>query len=170
MNDIIISVAEQSDAQEIYDVMQEVYDRLENKTLYVCDDLDYVKNHVSDEGMTVIARNKDGKIIGSFMFRYPGVSDDNLGRDIALDETELGKVVHMESAVVSPEYRGNELQLKMLQYAEKIIDTNKYKYFMSTVSPDNPASYRSLEKSGYELVKTKEKYGGLLRRIYLKKV
>ena len=80
----------------------------------------------------------------------------------------LDKVVHMESVAVLPEYRGYHLQEKMLRYAEECIDKKQYSYLLATVSPDNPASYHSFEKCGYALVMTKEKYGGLLRRIYEK--
>ncbi len=165
---ITIKVAVDEDAREIYDIMKEVYNKLKNKEIYVCDDLNYVKNQISNNGFAVVAKNKDGKIIGSFIFRFPGNSKDNLGRDIGLEESEMCKVVHMESTVVLPEYRGNGLQLKMLKYAENLIDKHNYKYFMATVSPDNPASYKSFEKNGYKLIIEKIKYNGLKRRIYLK--
>ena len=76
--------------------------------------------------------------------------------------------MHVESAVVASEYRGYALQGRMLQEAEHLIDRAKYSYLMATVSPENPASYKTLEKLGYELVLTKEKYGGLMRRLYIK--
>lgn len=169
-NDILFGLATKEDAKEIHELMEEVYEKLEDKSLYVCDGLEYVNTHISGEGFAVKACNYDGKIVGSFIFRYPGMQDDNLGRDIGLEEGELPKVVHMESAVVLPEYRGRGIQYKMLKYAEELIDKNQYKYFMATVSPNNPASYKSFEKNGYEIKLTKEKYDGLTRRIYLKKV
>lgn len=169
-DDIIFKVATMENADEIHNIMEEVYDRLEDKSLYVCDDMEYVKSHITTAGFAVIACNKNGKIVGSFIFRFPDMQEDNLGRDINLEEDKLSQVVHMESAVVLPEYRGKALQLKMLKYAEELIDKNKYKYFMATVSPENPASYKSFEKNGYKLILTKEKYNGLMRRIYLKEV
>lgn len=39
-NDFTIRVADGTDAQTIYDLMVEVYEQLENKSLYVCDDLE----------------------------------------------------------------------------------------------------------------------------------
>ncbi len=167
-NDIRYRLATTDDAQEISALMEEVYNRLENKSTYVCDSIEYIRDCLSGKGFGVVATDSQGKIIGSFIMRYPGYSEDNLGRDIGLSEDKLPSVVHMESAVVLPEYRGNGIQQKMLLYAEELIDTDKYRYFMSTVSPDNPASFRSLEKMGYRHILTKEKYGGLTRRIYLK--
>lgn len=168
--DIIFRVAVDGDATLIHGLMEEVYNRLEDKSIYVCDDLDYVKEHISNQGFVVVACNKDEEIVGSFIVRYPYQDEDNLEKDIDLPNNKLDEVVHMESSVVLPEYRGNGLQSKLLLYAERLIDKTKYHYFMATVSPENPASYKNLEKNKYKLVLTKEKYGGLIRRIYLKEV
>jgi len=169
-NNITLTTALPEQAEEIYNLMKNVYDRLDNKELYVCDAPEFVKAHIKDTGFTVIACNEASEIVACFMVRYPGMDEDNLGRDIGLDANRLNQVAHMESAVVLSEYRGLGLQVAMLQYAERAIDKSKYKYFMATVSPDNPWSYCSLERNGYELKLTKEKYGGLKRRIYLKKM
>ena len=167
-NNIILKVATIDNAVEIYSLMQEVYNRLENKSLYVCDNLEFVKAHIAKEGFIVIACHKGNKIVGNFLFRYPDMQADNLGRDIGLDDEKLKKVVHMESVAVLPEYRGNALQSEMLRYGEKLIDQNRYQYFLATVSLDNAASYTTFQKNGYKLIKVKEKYGGLQRGILLK--
>ena len=156
------------DAKVIYGIMLEAEAALEDKTLYVCDDYEYVERHLEAEGFAVVACNEEDTVVGVFLFRFPGNAEDNLGRDIGLLEEALDKVVHMESVAVLPEYRGYHLQEKMLRYAEEFIDKDKYSYLLATVSPSNPASYRSFENCGYSLVMTKEKYGGLLRRIYRK--
>lgn len=167
-NDILYRPATIDDAEAITSLMNEVYERLDDKSIYVCDSIDHVRSCLSENGFGVVAADNQGRIIGSFIMRYPAYSEDNLGRDIDLPDEELPFVVHMESAVVLPEYRGNNIQQKMLLYAEELIDKSKYRYFLSTVSPDNPASFRSLEKSGYKHILIKEKYNGLMRRIYMK--
>lgn len=167
-NDIMFRLATLCDIREISELMNEAYERLENKSIYVCDDTEHIKNCLSDKGFGVVAYTESGKIVGSFLMYYPGDSEDNLGRDIGLTEDELRKTVHMESAVVHPDYRGRGLQYRMLVYAEEMIDKSKYRYFLSTVSPENPASFRSLERNGYRHILTKEKYNGLIRRIYMK--
>jgi len=176
-NSLIIRKAELEDAEAIYGVMKKAEAALEDKSLYVCDDLDYVKEHIAASenngdrnGFGVVACDEKENIVGMFLIRYPGNAEDNLGKDIELSDAELLQVAHMESAAVLPEYRGNHLQEKMLKYAENLLDKKKYRYLMATVSPDNPASYLTFEKSDYQLVGTKEKYGGLLRRIYLKRI
>lgn len=156
-----------ADAAEISDIMQKVYGQLENKTLFVCDDAQVVEELIATAG-GVVACGADGRIAGSFLLRFPGEAEDNLGRDIGLPEEALCRVAHMESAVVLPRYRGRGLQKRMLDELEKRIDTDVYTYFLATVSPDNPASCKTFERAGYRHVMTKEKYGGLQRRIYLK--
>ena len=165
--EFIFRVAEAKDAQKIHNLMVEVYEQLENKSLYVCDDLAFVKRHISHEGFTVVACTKEDKIVGSLILRIPD-EEDNLGKDIGFSEEKCQSVIHVESAVVAPLYRGNALQRRMLQIAEAMIDRVKYSYLMATVSPENPASYKTLESLGYELIVTKEKYDGLMRRIYRK--
>lgn len=162
--------ADVKDADDIFDVMRRVTEALPDKSLYVCDDLEYVRTLLQTGGFGVVACNSSNEVIAIFLFRYPHMSEDNLGRDINLSEDQLDSVVHMDSAAVLPEYRGQHLQEKMLRYAEKLIDTSLYHYFLATVSPDNPASYLSLERNGYSHIITKEKYGGLQRRIYLKEI
>lgn len=170
-NEIVLRAAYPEDADSIAKLMLSVYEGLEDKSIYVCDDLDYVNKHIDGtEGLAVVACNRSNEIIGSFVLRYPRVSEDNLGRDISLAEDELDNVVHMETAVVAPEYRGRGIQRLMLEYAESLIDIHQYRIFLSTVSPDNPASYKTFERAGYQLILTKEKYGGLKRRIYMKRV
>ena len=165
-----IRVAKPSDAEKISKNMKLAYSLLEDKTIYVCDDLNYVKTQISNTGFAVVACANNGEIVGSFVCRFPGKDNSNLGKDIGMDEDKQLMVVHMESVVVLPKYRGHHLFLKMLFFAENHIDKNKYKYLMATVSPKNPASYLTFERAGYKLVITKEKYGGLLRNIYLKEI
>ena len=160
------------DAEEISRLMNRVYHGLSDKSIFVCDGIDFIRDCISgeDAGMGVVACAHDGSIVGSFILYFPHSNDDNLGKDIGLCEAELDRVVHIESAVVAEAYRGRGIQYEMLKYAEERLDRSRYGYCLATVSPDNPASFRSLEKNGYRHVITKEKYNGLLRRIYLKEI
>ncbi|MCI6731572.1 MAG: GNAT family N-acetyltransferase [Lachnospiraceae bacterium] len=163
-------IAEMKDAETVHQIMQRVHDLLEDPSLYVCDDLPYVKEQIAGKGFVVIAEDEQNRPAGIFLFQYPGNGPENLGRDIGLPETEWEHVVHLDSAAVLPEHRGQNLQYRMLRQGEELIDKTRYHHFLATVSPDNPASFRTLEKAGYSLMVTKEKYGGKMRRIYYKKM
>ncbi len=166
--DFLIRQATSEDAEEIYKVMQTVHSRLVDKSIYVCDSWEDVKAMLAEDGFGVVALDRKQKIVGCLLCKYPGDSQENLGRDVRLPKPELAKVVHAESAVVLEEYRGNSLQSKMLLAAERLIDKEKYRFLLATVSPENPASFKTLEQNGFQHIVTKEKYGGLLRRIYRK--
>ena len=169
--DVFCRRASASDAVEIHRLMLKAYEGLEDKSIFVCDGLEYIQSCIcGGKGFGIVACNNNNRIVGSFVLYYPFMGEDNLGRDIDLPIEELPKVVHMESAVVMSEYRGRGLQYEMLKYAEELLDRSKYRYCLATVSPDNPASFRSLEKNGYRHITTKEKYNGLIRRIYLKEI
>lgn len=166
----IFQIATQKQATEIHNLMTYVYEKVTDKDTFVCDDLLYVKKHICEDGFIVVAQ-KDREIVACLIVDFPGDGEENLGRDIGLEKEQLGQVVHMDSAVVHPAHRGCGLQSKMIAFAETIICEqmrSAKSYFLSTASPNNPASFKSLEKMGYVHVCTKEKYGGLVRRIYLK--
>ena len=166
--EITLRAAQPEDAPGIHRLMREAYNALTDKSLFVCDEESFIRSQLTDSGCGVVACSAAGQIVGSFVLRFPHDAPDNLGRDIGLSPEELTKVVHMESAAVAPAYQGNGLQRRMLKFAEETIDTTRYSIALVTVSPDNPASYKSFERAGYRLVLTKEKYGGLPRRIYMK--
>ncbi len=165
--DIKIRVANANDIDKIYNLMKSVYDELEDKSIYVHGDLNYVAKRVNNLGSAVVAEY-NGEVVGSLIYNYPANKKENYGVDINLPEDELDLVVTMENAAVSLEYRGNNLEYRMLDFVENMIDREKYKYFLATVSPINEASKKTLERLGYKIEKKVNKYGGLERYIYCK--
>lgn len=168
--DFLLKPAADGDAEQLHRLMRCVYGGLEDKRLYVCDDLAFVRAHIARHGFAVAACTEEGALAAVLICRFPMAEEDNLGRELGLSGEELLRVVHMESAAVAPAYRGNGLLSRMLRYAEERAGAGRFRYFMATASPDNPASCRSLEKNGYLPIKTVEKYGGLVRRVYCKKM
>ena len=158
-----------NDLYSIYSLMKHVYDDLEDKSLFVCDDIDFVKQQLTKTGFGVIAKANDN-IIGCLIVRFPGLEKDNLGYDIDINANELPKVAHIEAVVVDKNFRGNGLQQKMIEYAEQSLGSNKYYHLMATVSPENHASLKSFFNCNYTEILTKEKYGGLKRIILYKSV
>jgi len=179
------------EAYEIWSVMDICYQTLEHKEYFICDDLDYVKDILSGHGLGVVACDETGKIVGNLLVKYPGLSEENLGYDvfrkaedssddnsnssslyrecsIMLSEDNLMRVLHMDSASVLPEHRGHGLEHRMIAFAETLVDTSKYHYAFATVAPENTASLKSLEKNGYQVMVTKDKYGEFVRSVMMK--
>lgn len=163
---ITLRIAQKGDEIGIYEVMCRCSNALSDAETFVCDDIDFVKEHIENRGFICVATD-EGKIVSYFIFRFPGDDLDNLGNDAGLLKTEFRSVAHAESAGVLPDYRGKHLQREMLYFGIERIRKAGYKYIMATASPKNAASCKTLEKAGLSCVVTKEKYGGLIRNIYL---
>lgn len=175
-------IADISDIDTINQMMNQIYDGVTDKRLFVKTEPEVVSKIVSGDGFAVLAIDNNisdssssesisstiaKKVIGFVLMWYPGDDPENLGPDADLDESEWNKVAMVESAVVMPAARGHHLERRMIDFAEGCV-APEYKYLIATVSPYNPASYKSAESLGYKHVKTKEKYGGLDRRVYMK--
>ena len=175
MQHYTLRIATLDDALDIWSVMDICAKHLEHKEQFILDDLAYVKDILCGHGFAVVACDKTDKIVGNLLVKYPGITDENLGYDVFTDclhiplTTEnLSKVVHMDSASVHPNHRGHNLERLLIAYAETLIDISKHKYSFATVAPNNYASLKSLERNGYQVMVTKEKYHGLMRSIMMK--
>lgn len=194
MNDkYTLRIAALENACEIWKVMDFCAKSMEHKEHFICDDLDYVKDILLETGFGVVACDVNGEIVGNLLVKYPGLEEENLGYDvfvkaetpaykilnssvlpqdkkstILLNEKNLNRVLHMDSASVLPNHRGHRLESRMISYAETLVDTSKYHYAFATVAPENTASLKSLERSGYQVIVTKEKYGGVMRCVMMK--
>ncbi|AOM08961.1 MULTISPECIES: hypothetical protein [Bacillus cereus group] len=123
----------------------------------------------------------NGMMIGAFIekkliaFRallVPPIDDEHLGLDIGLPESELHRVIYQEISNVHPNCRGNGMQ-KIL--ANVIMDElqkedSKYDYVCCTVAPFNIPSLKDKFAQGMEIAALKEKYGGSLRYVLVKKL
>ena len=68
-------------------------------------------------------------------------------------------MVHMDTSVVHPAYRGQGLQRKMVQTAEKALSGRGEKILLCTVHPENQYSLRNMQTQGYSIRKRVEMYG-----------
>lgn len=167
---IEIKKAVVEDAKEIMDVIQYVHDQMEQPNWYVIDDQKYYEYHLQDgKGIGYKAVDvQAGKIVGIFIAIIPQTKELNLGYDIGFSKEKAEKSVVMDTVAVLPEYRGHNLQYKTMMAAEQELKALGYQYLLCTVHPENRFSLGNVQKQGYEIVMTKEKYGGYLRHILLK--
>lgn len=137
---------------------------------YVTDDRTYMEQHIADRGFLLLAETKEGETAGFFVVDIPVAACENLGTDMGLSPEDCRLVVHMDSAAVLPLYRGNHLQKRLVEAAERELAGMGYLHYFCTVHPENHASLRTMQQCGYTIVKTTRKYGGLLRHILYKYV
>ena len=101
----------------------------------------------------------------------PNDPDDpeNYGHHFDYDREQLAKTASLDLTMVMPKYRGYGLQrvfnkLRIGKGAEL-----GAKEFLTSISPDNPYSYRNFLVLNFEIVDERELYGGK-RRYLLRKV
>lgn len=164
-----IRLAALDDAEAIFKTMMTIYEHLEDQSLFYPDTRELITKHIKEQGITAVACDENDQIAGFFSIRFPGTAEDNLGTYLSLPPEEMLLVAHMESAAILPEHRGHKLQNRMFLFLEKELKNYPYKYYLTTISPHNPASLRSMMKEGFEIIATDIKYGGLERHILYRK-
>lgn len=154
------------------DVIQSVWLEINNKDWFVADDPEKLRLLLEEgNGLGYQAvEEESGALAGVFFVAFPGAGEENMGRDIGISEEELPKVAHMESVAILPEYRGHGLQYRLMLEGEEELKRRGYQYLMCTIHPDNQFSKNNAIRQGYEVMATKEKYGGFLRDILLKRI
>ena len=133
------------------------------------DNLEVVSRHISEEGFILLAEHAGkAKAAGFLIVRFPKDEADNLGEYLKLSKEELRQVAHLETAVVSAQFRGNRLQYRLFREAEKMLEGTEIRYLMATVHPDNVFSLQNMEKLGMKKAAVVRKYGGKLRNVMWK--
>lgn len=168
----IIKQAGKEDVASFARILRMIWEGMERKEWFAIDDEPYVSRMLTtDAGIGYKAVDTAaGETAGLFMVALPGLEKNNLGHDLGFSEEKLLKTAVMDSAAILPEYRGHHLQYRLMQAAEAELRKRGYLYLTSTVHPENHSSHNTLTRQGYQVVATKEKYGGLLRDILLKEL
>lgn len=96
---------------------------------------------------------------------------------LSLDEDDLselkellkldGKTAELGASMTLPDYRGNNLMLKINQKLLSEAAPAGLKYIVATAHPDNVASNSSLKKLGMEKVAEINRHGTYKRNVYL---
>lgn len=157
------------DLKDVLNVQRKVVEGLADKT---------VLQPLQEEEFRYILEG-NGLMIGAFVeesliaFRallVPEMDEEHLGRDIGLAEEDLGKVIYQEVSNVLKEYRGNKLQrtLAILIMQELTKLETEFQYVCCTVAPFNIPSLKDKFVQGMEIAALKEKYGGVLRYVFVK--
>lgn len=170
MEQIHLRLADDHDIPSILSLLEETVQTMSVPEWFVADDEKVICGGISEKGFTIIAESSDGRPAGFFLTLFPGLDKENMGTFLNLSEEELKKTAHMDTAVVSPAFRGNHLQQRMMTFAEEELAKRGFRYLLATVHPDNKYSLQNVLSLGYRIVCTREMYGGFLRHIVAKEL
>lgn len=169
--DFTMELLPKSRLNEVVDLQLKVYDGIDNKEILFLDTFDEMYDDMVSGAKIIGVLNSKNELISYRYIGFPGNDSRNLGYDIDLPKNELENVVHLETTVVDPLYRGNNLQSMTLEIAMDLVQDEGYNHLLCTVSPYNFFSLYNIMKNGLKIKKLKRKYGktsedeGLLRFI-----
>jgi len=144
---------------EVIELQHLVYEGLNNKDILFLDSYDEMYQDLEAGAKIIGVLNSKDRLIAYRYIGFPGKDKRNLGYDILLPEQELENVVHLETTVVDPIYRGNSLQSLTLQVASNLVKQEGYRHLLCTVSPYNFYSLYNVMKNGLKIKGLKKKYG-----------
>ncbi len=156
---------------EIMNLQSKIYDLLDKKNFYFNTSRHEFINILNNIGTVIgcISCENDELIAIGVCAAYK-LNEENYGYDFEFEEEDLLKTVNFESTIVLPEYRGNNLQRKIIGILEECAAEENMKYIGATADPDNIYSVNNIKSMGFEIIKEKEKYGGLRRYIFKKEI
>ena len=158
------SVGDQDTILKIMDISRNA---LPNKSLFIADEPAFVQRILTHDGFGLLALDSSGIPAAYLLALFPGLSEENLGRDLCFQPDQLLQTAHLESLAVLPAHRGHHLQQSLINCALLQVGTS-HSYCMATVSPQNIPSLKGFQACGFQIQAKKEKYGGYMRYILLK--
>ena len=147
------------DIEPFIALLSYVKQNMEQKEWLYLDSPDEVREMMRNGTMALWVAVDGKRIVGAFDTLNPKLSAYNYGYTIGLTDEELLRVIHMDTAVVHPEYRGKGLQKHLMQCAEMdLADSGKH-ILMCTVHPQNRFSLNNVLSLGYSICNTIAMYG-----------
>ncbi len=160
-----IRLLDESYLDQVEALQKEVIACISEPNLFAACSRERIMAALTTEGR-IVGTCVGGELAGYVLIYFPGENPENLGNDLHLPAPELMSVAHLESGVVHPSYRGNNLALKMNRHAIYTVQKMKFKHVCATAWPFNQRSVPVLFSLGMVVRGLKEKYGGKLRYIF----
>lgn len=154
---------------ELLKLQDLVAENLPCKEIFILHEEEYFRQVLSRE-CSALGVFAGEQLIAFSIIRIPGLSSENLGRDINLQEKELINVAHLQAAAVHPDHRGHGLQRKLILAHLAVIEEMGYDHACCTVSPKNPVSLGNYLSSGLAIEGLCPKKHGWWRFILHKKI
>ena len=150
-----------ADTEAFIRLLEEVREGMTQKDWFYLDPPELVREMIEQGKMRLWVAMDDRSIAGALSIVLPGEESYNYGYDLGFSQEERARVVNMDTAAVSPAYRGQGLQGRLLAEAESWLRQAGKRILLCTVHPDNHFSLDNVLKQGYTIQKRLEKYGSV---------
>lgn len=157
-----IEILSHEHLDEVLKLNRLVYELLPNKQILSLDTYDEMYEDINKGGVVIGVFNDEEKLVAYRYASFPGLEDRNLGYDLDFP-IELEKVCQLETTIVHPDYRGNNLQDRLVKIMIGIARERGYTDLTCTVSPYNYHSLNNIMKNRLKVRALKSKYQDLIR-------
>lgn len=161
-----IRIATEDDLEAIFNLIQSVGKEMEyqNDELFA-----YSKNRSTylemlNTGVCAVA--VDENVIVASLLTCPADNKADIFNLTGIPKCLLPETLDFVTCQVLPNYRGNKLEQRLIDYIFK--NSKNYTYAVCTIHPENIASLKSVQNYGFEICNEAYLYGGK-KRLVLKK-
>lgn len=165
--EIVIRKGSRKDTEQFIRLLQETKAAMTNQDWFFLDPAEEIREMMEKGSMELWVAMDGDRVAGAFDLIRPGLESYNYGYDLDFTESDLLRVVQMDTAAVHPDYRGMGLQKRLMETAEREIRKESGRILLCTIHPDNIYSLNNVLKQGYSIEKKLPKYGSV--RLFLRK-
>ncbi len=156
------------DLDKVIALQNEIVEALPDKDLYATFTREESLGQLEHD-ICIIAEC-DGEVAGySVMIPNDPDNPENYGKYFDYDRDQLAQTVSMDLTMVAPKYRGRGIQRIFNKLRLGMAAEMGAHEALTTISPDNPYSYRNFLVLNFDIVDERELYGGKRRYILRKK-
>lgn len=159
--------ADESDIDDVVKLQNTIVDALPDKDVYATSTRDEYLTQLKEDVCFVAVC--DGEMAG-FSVLVPNDPDNerNYGKYLNYDREQKAKTASFDLTMVSPRFRGYGIQriFNKLRTGEAV--RMGAKEGLTSISPDNPYSYRNFLVLNFEIIEEREMYGGKKRYLLRK--
>ena len=155
------------DFQSIVDLNETIYAALPDQSVLRHNSPKMIASCLEEPNVTLGIW--DGELLVAIGMLYvPQCIEEDHFHDLELEGNY--KSANQKLFLVREGYRGLGLQRQLIREVEKIAMSRGYNLLCTTVAHNNTFSINNFLAEGYVFAKTEQKYGGLVRNLYYKKL
>ena len=152
---------------DITKLYEEVSNSMDNKNWLKNRDYDSLKKTI-DNGGFIIGCYVGLELIACALCDVPSINDLETLDSLGISIEDFKNTYISGFVMVHPMYRGNSLQLKLLDLRIDIAKSQRKKYIVTVAAVDNIHSLNNIVSRGFDFKMQQENNYGILRNIFLK--
>lgn len=152
---------------DIIDLYNVVTNNMDNKNWLKIRDIESLQKTIDDGGF-IIGCYVGSELIACALCDSPNINSIDLLAGLDIDTVDIKNTYISGFVMVHPNYRGNSLQLTLLDLRIDIAKNKGKKYIVTVAAVDNVYSLKNIESFGFELKAQKTNEFGILRNVFVK--